>query len=154
MESAPAINGFCFPACLFIAVYGILWVFRRVHGSSRHNSIITFIALHSLPLDLLIALSQCICALVSFKGHPCCVTDGPVSWESRQKRGPRLQTPQHRARGAEQNSTIQRPAAAGGSGGFGLVLGQDPEKVRTCQLVSTPRKKQPGSRCHHGLSLN
>lgn len=56
-ESTPAKNGFDFPACLFIAIYHLLWVFRKVHGSSRHNSIIIFIALHSLPLDLLIALS-------------------------------------------------------------------------------------------------
>lgn len=71
MESTPEKNGFYFPACLFIAIYSLLWVFRKVHGNSRHNSIIIFIALHSLPLDLLIALSRYICALVSFKGHLC-----------------------------------------------------------------------------------
>lgn len=62
-ESTPAKDGFDFPACLFIAIYSLLWVFRKVHGSSRHNSIIIFIALHSLPLDLLIAYSLDISAL-------------------------------------------------------------------------------------------
>lgn len=73
---------FSFPVCLFLAVYSLLWVFRKVHGSSRHNSIIIFIAPRCLPLDLLIALSWSIRALVWFKGHLCWITYGSASWES------------------------------------------------------------------------